>query len=602
MSAADTVDDPLAVALDAYRRGDHAGCLRTLEHSRPRWAARPDGWLVRGVAARALGQFHDAESAYRHALALLPQYPEAWQNLGNLYAALGRHDAALDAYTHALQGERTPADRAGLLANVAGSAFSAGRVDAAIAAVDEALALAPDAGWAHNQRGKILWELGHTEAAIAAFGEAMRCDPDNALFATNLLLVSQFSERADERDLAALARVAADRIARDLPAGLADGFVPSFPAPGERIRIAYLSSDFRACAPGFFIRGILAGHDRSRFEVWALSTSGGGDAVTESMRPHVDRWHDVSGLDTTALVRWLREARIHVLVDLNGYTGGHRLAAFAARSATVQVTWLGYEGATHVRHMDAILGDPHVTPPALDACYSERVLRLPFDFACYVAPDFAPPVVATPALSNGHVTFGSFNKLAKLGPATLRLWAAVLDRVPESRLLLKWRHATQPFARDRVLRELAAHGVATDRVEFRDASPHAEMLAEYGDVDIALDPMPFSGGATTCDALWMGVPVVTMHGRRFASNHTVSHLGAAGLPELVASSPDAYVDICAHLAADVSALDRLRTGLREQLRHSPLCSPALFMRPAERHFATLLDAARGTHQGRPPAE
>jgi predicted O-linked N-acetylglucosamine transferase (SPINDLY family) len=592
MNAPESVGDPLATALDAYRRGDAAGCLRMLEQSRSAWMARPDGWLVFGVASRAAGQFREAEVAYRQAIALLPRYTEAWQNLGNLYAAIGRHDAALDAYVQALNGERAPTDRAGLLANVAGSAFSAGRIEAAIAAVDEAIALAPEAGWAHNQRGKILWELGHTETAIAAFGEALRCDPDNALFATNLLLVSQFSEHADERDLAALARVAADRLARTLPAGLADGFEPTFPAAGERIRIAYLSSDFRASAPGFFIRGILAGHDRSRFEVWALSTSGGGDAVTDAMRPHADQWHDVSGLDTGALVGWLRAARIHVLVDLNGYTGGHRLAVFAARSATVQVTWLGYEGATHVPNMDAILGDPNVTPAALDACYSERVLRLPFDFACYIAPDYAPDVVATPSKRNGHVTFGSFNKLAKLGPATLRLWAAVLERVPDSRLLLKWRHATQPAARDRILESLVDLGIAADRVEFRDASPHDAMLAEYGDIDIALDPMPFSGGATTCDALWMGVPVVTLHGSRFASNHTVSHLNAAGLPELVAAHPDEYVDICARLASDVPALDRLRTGLREQLRHSPLCSPALFMRPAERHVETLLrDAA-----------
>lgn len=594
MTAADVTADPLAAAFEAYRRGDAAGCVQRLDETRPRWAARPDGWLVRGVAARALGRLTEAESSYRQAIALLPEYPEAWQNLGNLYSAVGRHDAALEAYAHALKGNTRPAaDRAALLVTVSGCAFNAGRIDAALAAVDEATALAPDSGSAYNQCGKILWELGHTEAAVSAFRKALESDPDNALLATNLLLVSQFSELMSEGDLSELARRAGQRIAARVPASLAEGFVPSFPAPGERIRIAYLSSDFRVSAAGFFIRGILEGHDRSRFEVHALSTSGGhGDAVTATMRPHVDHWHDVSMLGTDALVHWLREQRIHVLVDLNGYTGGHRLAAFAARCAPVQVSWLGYEGPTRLDQMDAVFTDPYTAPAGIDDCYSERVVRLPFDFACYVAPDYAPAVAPTPALRNGFVTFGSFNKLAKLGPATLAAWSDLLHRVPDARLLIKWRHATHGFARDRILSEFERRDIDASRVSFRDASSHEASLAEYAEVDIALDPMPFSGGATTCDALWMGVPVVTLRGTRFASNHTTAHLHSAGLPELVAGDTDAYVDICARLAADIPALDRLRRGLRDQVRVSPLCSPALFMRAAERHFETLIAERR----------
>lgn len=586
--ATDTAADPVAAALAAYQRGDHAACIATLDAGRPHWESRADGWLIRGAAARAAGALGDAEQAYRRALALRPQYAEAWQNLGNLYGAIGRQEAALDAYAQALRAMPASPARAALLTVVAATAFSLGRLDVALAAIDESARTDPASHAMLNQRGKMRWELGHTEAAIADFETALRHAPDGALVATNLLLVSQFSEHRDEADLAVLARLAAGRIESQVPETLRTGFVPALPAPGERIRVAYLSSDFRASAPGWFIRAILAGHDRSRFEVWALNTAGGGDEVTAAMRPHADRWEDVSGYDMAGLTRWVRDQRIHVLVDLNGYTGGHRLGVFAARAAAVQVSWLGYEGSTQLAQMDAFLGDPHVVPAAVESCYSERVLRLPFDFACYVAPDFAPAVAPTPALVRGHVTFGSFNKLAKLGPATLALWARLLHRVPGSRLLVKWRHATHPYARDRILSALTGHGVAPERVEFRDASPHPRMLAEYGDVDIALDPMPFSGGATTCDALWMGVPVVTLRGRRFASNHTVSHLHAAGLPELVAATPDEYVDICARLATDVPALDRFRRGLRDQLRASPLCSPDLFMRPVERHYETLI--------------
>jgi predicted O-linked N-acetylglucosamine transferase (SPINDLY family) len=256
----------------------------------------------------------------------------------------------------------------------------------------------------------------------------------------------------------------------------------------------------------------------------------------------------------------------------------------------VQVSWLGYEGSTQLREMDVLIGDWLVTPRSNSPCHSENVVRLPFDFACYRAPDYAPEVTATPALVNGHITFGSFNKLAKLGPTTLRLWARILCRMPKSRLLLKWRHAPSTLASQRIIDILAKHGVSHQRVEFRDVSPHPEMLKEYGDIDIALDPFPFSGGATTCDALWMGVPVVSMLGRRFASNHTASHLRAAGMPELVAENEDHYLDICVRLGTDPVALNRLRQTLRPQMVQSPLCNERLFMMTVERHYRELLNS------------
>lgn len=583
------VDNVLERALAAYQRGDPATCAAALDAEPDAWIGRADGWLVRGVAARALGRPAEAEAAYRQAITLHPQFPEAWQNLGNLLASSGRQQEAVEAYRQSLARRVDPKERAALLVLIAGSAFSAGLIDDALAAMNDAVSLDPVSAGAHNQRGKVLWELGHTDAAVDAFRRAQGCDPANPLYATNGLLVSQFAEGLSEADLAALARVAAERIVREVPASLKDSFRAPGPTPDGRIRIAYLSSDFRATAPGFFIRAILAGHDRHRFDVWALSTSGGGDDWTAKLRQHVDQWHDVAGLGTVALTEWIRANGIQILVDLNGYTGGHRLGVFAARAAAVQVSWLGYEGTTGLAGMDAVLGDPAVTSVETEPCYTEAVHRLPFDFACYWAPDYAPEVAPLPATRAGYVTFGSFNKLAKLGRGTLGLWARVLHAVPGSRLLLKWRHATHPFARDRVLLELAAHGIGADRVEFRDASPHADMLAEYGDVDIALDPFPFSGGATTCDALWMGVPVVTLRGQRFASNHTVSHLHAAGLPHLIGATQQAYVDICRRLATDIPGLGRLRATLREQLRHSPLCEHTLFMRPAERVFEALYE-------------
>ncbi len=578
--------DPLSTALSLWQQGNPAVCLATLDAQPSAWQSRPDAWNLRGVALKSLNRLPDAERAYRQALALKPDYAEAWQNLGNLYAAAGQHAAALEAYAQAAAPSRAPAERAAVLGAASASAFALGETEAALAAAREAVALAPASGAALNQLGKLLWELGHVEPAVEAFGRAAAVEPGNALYATNRLLVSQFSEACDEAALSRLARESAVRIESGVPAALREAWrTPPAPQPGERIRIGYLSSDFRASAPGFFIRSILAGHDRARFEVHALSTSPGGDHWTGELRSLVYGWHEVAALDSAALVERLRGLRLHVLVDLNGYTGGHRLAAFAARCAPLQVSWLGYEGSTQLANMDLFLGDTDSVPPGNEAFYSERVARLPFSFACYAPPDYAPPVAQPPVLRNGHVTFGSFNKLAKLGPATIALWAKVLAAVPGSRLLIKWRHAPRPAARERIATGFASHGIDPARLEFRDATPHSQMLAEYGDVDIALDPLPFSGGATTCEALWMGVPVVTLKGSRFASNHTATHLRAAGVPEWVTHDAAGYVACCARLARDPAGLALWREGARAQIAASPLGNARLFVGPVERVFA-----------------
>jgi len=579
----------LEAALQAYHRGEPRVASHLLKEALEKWRHRPDGWVLFGAALKAEGNYPGAEQAYKEAIRLLPNFADAWQNLGNLYAASGLHGEAADAYQQALTATVGSIDASNAAILLAGSAFAAGRLEAAFAALDRALKQAPNNGSAFNQRGKLLWEIGDTESAVTAFRDATRAEPDNPLFAVNLLLVSQFSETADEASLAHLARQAAGLIAGQVDPALCVDYAPPSGPGQERIRVAYLSSDFRHSAPGHFIHGILAGHDRSRFNVFALSTIPGGDGWTEVLKRHIDHWEEVSSLNDAALTRRIRQLGIHILVDLNGYTGGHRLGALAARAAPVQVSWLGYEGSTQLPEMDVLMGDWQVTPPANSACHSERVVRLPFDFACYRAPDYAPGVATTPALSRGYVTFGSFNKLAKLGPATLRLWARVLRRVPGSRLLLKWRHAPSALASERILGILMQEGIARERIEFRDASPYPEMLGEYANIDIALDPFPFSGGATTCDALWMGAPVVCLLGKRFASNHTASHLRAAGLPELVAESEDQYEDICATLAADPAALDRLRQTLRPQMALSPLCNDRLFMTTVERHFRELLE-------------
>jgi predicted O-linked N-acetylglucosamine transferase (SPINDLY family) len=267
-----------------------------------------------------------------------------------------------------------------------------------------------------------------------------------------------------------------------------------------------------------------------------------------------------------------------VLFDLAGHTGYNRLLAFARKPAPIQITWIGYEGTTGLAAMDYILADRFEIPAGDEVHYRERVLRMPTGYVCYEPPADAPPVSPLPAAASGCVTFGSWNNPAKVGPPVIEAWAEILRRTPGARLLLKYRAWDEPLLSSRFAELFAARGVDPRRLEFLGWSSHAESLALYERIDLALDPFPFSGSATTCDALWMGVPVVTCPGQTFAGRHSLSHLSAVGLTETIAGDLDQYVALAVTLAHDLPRLAGLRAGLRERTAASPLCDGPRFAR------------------------
>jgi protein O-GlcNAc transferase len=249
---------------------------------------------------------------------------------------------------------------------------------------------------------------------------------------------------------------------------------------------------------------------------------------------------------------------------------------FARKPAPIQITWIGYEGTTGLEAMDYILADRHTIPPGQEAFYREQVLRLPDGYVCCDPPATAPLPGSLPAATNGYVRFGSFHSPSKINPRVVEVWAKVLERVPRSRLVLKYRGLGDPLVRERYAGLFAGCGLAAERLEFEPQSEYAEYLAAYRRIDIALDPFPFGGGITTCDALWMGVPVVTYAGETFAGRHSLSHLTNVGLTETIAATLDEYVEIAAGLAGDLPRLGTLRAGLRERMAASPLCDGKRF--------------------------
>ncbi|HYD60232.1 MAG TPA: glycosyltransferase [Noviherbaspirillum sp.] len=353
------------------------------------------------------------------------------------------------------------------------------------------------------------------------------------------------------------------------------------PLDGRPLRVGYVSADFCQHTVGLFVKDVIASHNRSRMQVFTYSAGQVDDWVTATVR-QASTFRDIRNLDDAAVAEQIRQDGIDVLVDLSGHTAGSRLTVFAYRPAPVQVSWLGYFATTGLPVMDAVLLDDWHAPSGMEAQFVERIVRLDGGRFCYAPVPFAPEDVApAPCPVNGHVTFGSFNNTAKLNPAVIALWARVLAAVPESRLLLKWRTFQDEEMRAQISGAFARHGIAADRIVLRGASFHVDVLKEYADIDICLDTFPFTGGLTSCEALWMGVPVVTWPQGRVVSRQSYAFLKAIGLEELAAESADDYVRIAAELAGNPDRIRTLRSAMRSQMRQSALCDVAGFTQRIE---------------------
>lgn len=349
---------------------------------------------------------------------------------------------------------------------------------------------------------------------------------------------------------------------------------------GRPLRLAYVSPDFCQHTVGLFAKDVLKTHDPAKVTVFAYSAGQVKDWVTVAIR-RACQFHDVAALDDVALAEQIRQDEIDVLVDLSGHTAGSRLTVFAHRPAPVQVSWLGYFATTGLSVMDAVLLDDWHAPPGTDAQFVEQIVRLPGGRFCYTPVPFVPEVAPLPCAARGHVTFGCFNNTAKLNAGVVEVWARILAAVSDSRLVIKWRTFQDEALCQSLREDFARLGIPPERVELRGASFHADVLKEYADIDIALDPFPFTGGLTSCEALWMGVPVVTWPQSRVVSRQTFAFLSAIGLPELAGQSGDDYVRIAVELAGDMGRLQALRDGLRECMRASPLCDVTAFTRTME---------------------
>jgi protein O-GlcNAc transferase len=570
-------------------------------------ASGPSELLQRGALAHQQRQLGEAEALYRHALALEPQAADALLLLGSLCCETGR---AEEGARHLEAATKAAPQRPQVHAALGGALLSLGRLDAAVRAYATSLSLDPRQPGTLQSLGHALTRLGLVSDAIDCLTQAQRLAPEAAEIAANLgnalKAVGGLAEPMAmyRRALALDPQLSGARsnllLALQYDADLAPAEVlrehrawdeahgtprtgtlpPVAPAPlcGRKLRVGYLSPDLRDHSVAFFLEPVLAAHDRERLAIVCYSCGGRPDAVTARLARLVGPgFCDVRALGDAELAARIRADRIDLLVDLAGHTEGHRLGVFARRPAPLQLTWLGYPDTTGIAAIDYRIVDAITDPPGAEERCSERLLRLDGGFLCYRPPDGAPEPGPLPAGERDPITFGSFNQLAKLTPQTVALWSQVLLRTPGSRLLLKARGLADPAVRAGVERRFQARGIDASRLELLGQLPgQREHLAAYGRVDLALDPSPYNGTTTTCEALWMGVPVVTAPGLRHASRVGASLLLHLGLPELVADGDAAFVDLACALAADRPRLSALRASLRERLRASRLLDARAF--------------------------
>ena len=435
-----------------------------------------------------------------------------------------------------------------------------------------------------------LISLGLQAAGVAAARRATEVAPEQSLGWRTLSSALTYCDGVAAAEILAAARQAASLLPRD---GAPPPTRPE--ASGRRLRLGLLSPNLRTHPVGWLTLAAFEALDPAAFELICLGQARSDDAVCRRFQAIAAEWHVITGRPAAAVATCIREAGIDILIDMGGWGDQGTLAVCALRPAPVQVKWVGMQNhSSGVAEMDWFISDQRETPEGADTLYCERLLRLPDGYVCYSAPPYAPEVAALPADARGAVTFGCFNNLAKITPPTIAAWARVLTRVPGSRLVLKTHQFNDRTTAAWMRESFAVHGVDPSRIETRGSSSHRAQLAQHADIDIVLDPFPYSGGLTTCEALWMGVPVVTMPGESFASRHSASHLGNAGLGDWVAADIAGYVDLAVARAADLPALRRLRAGLRPMMKASPLCD-------APRFAANLGAALRQVWQARPAA-
>ncbi|MCG2720607.1 MAG: tetratricopeptide repeat protein [Thermodesulfovibrionales bacterium] len=533
-----------------------------------------DAYLALGMALQKKGLIDDAIHAYMQLLKTDPNSAEAYFHAGNLLQQKKQYDDAI-AYFH--KAIRNNPSFIQAYHGLAGALVNKWRLDEAIHVCQKILQINPSDVLAYYILGNTLMTQGKTDEAELWFKKAILIKPDEVKVHQALLMLTSYLPRFDGHAVLSEHLHFAEQFEESLYAQIAPHAHDR--SSNRRLKIGYVSPDFQRHSVAYFIEPVLINHNRDSCEIFCYSDVSTPDEVTDRIEKYAEHFINIAGLPDAEAAESIHREKIDVLVDLAGHTGGvNRILLFARKPAPVQASWIGYPSTTGLSTIDYKIVDGYTDPVGIsEQCYSEKLIRLPESFLCYLPDNDCPDIGNPPVSATGHITFGSLNNFVKVGPQVIALWSKILKILPNSRLILKslsfFDKATRSYARESFLHE----GIRAERVDFLEPCPSPrEHLRIYNQIDIGLDPFPYNGTTTTCEALWMGVPVITLEGTTHASRVGVSLLSNIGLSELIAKSQLEYVEKAAALSIDIEKLQTLRKDLRRMMTQSPLMEAKQF--------------------------
>lgn len=554
---------PVEAFLNFFRQGDYDSAELEARQLVGRLPQEAFGWKALGAVLKLKGQLHDSLEPMIRATQLDPTDAEAYSNLGTTLHDLGDLQQAIVCYEKAIS---LNSGHAEAHCNLGVALRDMGRFSEAKVCYLKALELRPNYHHAWSNLGNIEQIRGDIAAAVACYERALQINPTFLEARSNLLFSLNYVYGIDGDTFLKLAKQYGQLVSQMA--------VPKFTSwsqsTSSRLRIGFVSGDLKCHPVGFFTEGLFAHLDRQRFSLHAFPTTFEVDDLTQRVMPYFDDWLPLTGLSDLQAASLIHNTRIDILIDLSGHTSYNRLGVFAFRPAPVQVSWLGYFASTGLPEMDYFLGDSILAPQSEQAYFSERLVALPKSWFSFAPPTDAPDPGVPPLLRNGYVTFGCFGNLAKMNDHVVLLWASVLKALPDARLFLKANQLGDEAITESVYARFAQHAIEKHRLVLSRPSDRADYFAAYGEIDIVLDTFPYPGGTTSVEALWMGVPIVTLKGGRFLSRLGESVLHYAGLGSLVVLSPDHYIAKAIEVSKNLDELKLLRKTLRQRLLQSSL--------------------------------
>jgi protein O-GlcNAc transferase len=547
---------------------------------------RDDTLYNLGNALQTKGLLDEAIKCYEKSLSLNPDSSEVFNNLGMAFMEKGGLYQAIVCYQNAV---RLAPDFADAHFNLGYAFMKQGQLQDAVEHFQISLRINPDASRALLYLGNCLADQGKVPEAESCYRQAMQKNPDDWLLHEVLLTAMNYDARCEPHDILSEHVKFAKRFGQSIQPAAA--YYADACASDHRIRIGYVSPDLRCHPVSFFFEPVLANHNKEVVETFCYSDVPPefADGFTERLRGYADHWRNIDGMSDEQAADLIRNDRIDILIDLAGHTANNRMLLFVRKPAPVQVSWIGYPATTGLSAMDYKIVDEYTDPPGTsEQYYTEKLIRLPGSFLCYLPERACPEVSPLPALTSGCITFGSCNNFAKVSPEVIDLWAKILNAVPGSRLLMKAKSLFDKYTRHSLTEVFARADIAAGRIELLSWQPSTkEHLDTYNRIDIGLDTFPYNGTTTTCEAMWMGVPVITLAGKRHSSRVGGSILSNVGLPELIANTADEYVSIAVKLASDINRLEILRESLRDRMVHSPLTDAKRFTGSLENCFRAM---------------